>query len=675
MNSARMIAKNVTWRYVIALCLVALLTTTTFLMVSRTIAEEESRSAVVKLAADQRTLSQRIAFFANAFVTASTAADRDEYRRELLKTVRAMERAHEGLTAGDANLGVSAEIVASIQSLYFKGDRPFDTEVRNYLKNARALADLPEDEIGVDHPTLAALNLAGTNFIMQTHDLIVRILQQEGEQAIFKMERMELWLWLSTLLLLLLEGLFIFRPLARRIRTNVQDIEAAERRARHAARDAEAAAAAKTNFLRTMSHEIRTPLNAVLGMTHILMQTKLDAEQKDLAGHVKQSGEHLLQLLNDILDFSRLEMNKLTLEDYEFNLRKEIETCLSILAPLAGEKSIALTFKDKGQADDWYVGDSGRLRQVVMNLVGNAIKFTEHGKITVIVENSGPVPGQAGADHATCFKISVADTGIGIPQDKLELIFEEFNQADSSVTRTHGGSGLGLSICRGLVQLMGGQIGVESVEGIGSRFWFTVPLRAAEISVVLEEPSSESALPAAGLTETGGRERSFHHSAHNNPVPAAAPAGQTPAPGLTLPLSERAPDPAGLHILLAEDNQPNQMIARIFLERKGHKVQCVANGREAVHTVKSRPFDLILMDINMPVMDGVTATQKIRALPSPAANTPIIALTAHAMSGERERLIAQGMTDYLSKPLQEEDLFALIARVMAAQPAAERDVA
>jgi len=385
----------------------------------------------------------------------------------------------------------------------------------------------------------------------------------------------------------------------------------AEEELRSALDKAEAASKAKTDFLAMMSHEMRTPLNAVLGMLTLLQDAELDSALRGYVQSAHDAGSGLLDLIGDVLDLSKMNAGKHELEISPFSAVDLLNSVVTLLKPMAKRKGIWFEFKSHEHAKLAFYGDAGRLRQVLLNLTANALKFTDEGGVEIDLEVSNA------SENRYRLHFCVSDSGIGIPLSRQADLFKEFETLDSSYARRHGGTGLGLAISRRLVELMDGEIGFESAEGKGSRFWFDVELEACVRPQIEEQSVSDSEVHPAGR------------------------------PG---------------RVLLVEDVVANRQVAIEFLNRAGYRVDAVVDGREAVTAVAQFPYDVVLMDISMPSMDGIEATRQIRALPGPMSTIPIIAMTAHVMKGDRESFLAAGMNDYLQKPINRALMLKMVAQ-------------
>lgn len=406
---------------------------------------------------------------------------------------------------------------------------------------------------------------------------------------------------------------------SKRMHELTQRLQLNEAQMREAKEAAESANRSKGQFLANMSHEIRTPMNAIVGMTRIALESELTSDQRDCLEAVRTSADALLEIINDILDFSKIEAGKLDLESIPFSISDVLDDTLTVFSWRAREKGLELSVRRDADVPEILLGDPGRLRQILVNLIGNGIKFTERGEVKASVAPTRNVDGR----DTIRLQFAVRDTGIGIPADKQDAIFRAFEQADGSTTRKYGGTGLGLAITQHLVELMGGRLQVESRSGEGSTFHFTAVFGRAV----------PDALPA--------------------PVPIATPAI---SPSTTL---------KSLEVLLVEDGALNRKLAIRLLEKKGHRVTIACNGKEALAALERQSFDVVLMDLQMPEMGGLEATYIVRRREKGTGRrVPIVAMTSHALRGDEERCLQAGMDGYVSKPIEPARLWEVIDSVL-----------
>ena len=599
-------------RYSVGIVLLAVASTVTFLASTKLSQRETNRAEAIAVVANQRVLSQRIAFLVAALDEAPPAA-RDALNRGLRDAVDEMRLRHDELTGRREGHADLTRFTAPIEGVYFSGFLPFDNDVRRFLAQADAIiaagaagaAGAPGDEA----PMRAEVVAAGTDSMMQTHDLMVQIMKREAGLAVADAKRTDTVLWACVLSLLVLITLGIFRPMSRQVERSVHDLVEAETRAVAAAATARRAKEAKGHFLQAASHELRTPLNAISGFADVLSARGAEAPP-DALEQMQLASEHMAALLDTILDTHRADEGRLVLADEPFALEGPLMAAARIARGLAERKGLRFEAMIDLREGVVVRGDEGRLRQVCLNLLDNAVKFTARGGVRFEAYTDGP-------EDAPRLVVLVTDTGCGIAEDRQQAAFERFSAEGDVLSRGGGGLGVGLALTREIAELMGGEIGLRSKPEAGTQVEVVVPLTLTQLAPpVLEAPQ-------------GRLER----------------------------------------VLIVDDNLPNRMVADALIKPFCGETVHAEDGRAAVAACEAAPFDLVLMDVSMPVMNGIEATRLIRAGAKPNRATPIVAVTAHVAKEEVASLLAEGFDEVLHKPVRRAMIEAGVRRWTAGQPA------
>ncbi|MEO1658293.1 MAG: ATP-binding protein [Pseudomonadota bacterium] len=579
-------------RYTLALVLLASAWSVVSVVQYNTITGERSRASVIAMAAEQAALSQRIAFLVADSDFDGKGCFGGTQCEELVATVERMRANHAVLT-GDTELSSVAQHLGPLHEIYVAGAKSFADEVETFLYAASSLAMGSMDQMDVDETALRArIKNSGTHTMMQTHTLLVEVLEAEATRAIQAASMATSCAWIVSLLILGLISQKVFRPMADGLFAAFADMEKAQQEALQAAETAERANRVRGEFLKTASHELKTPLNAIMGLAEVIRHGEDKADR--LLSEMSHASDHLLSMLNTMLDSHKIDEGKLKISETEVALADELQAIASIASDFSGRKGLTFESRFNVPSTIRVKTDAQRIRQVCLNLLDNAVRFTHQGTIYFggeFVDNDG----------TPTLRLTVEDTGVGIEDNRLAEIFDRFSSVASVDNAKSGGLGLGLSFTKTVIEMLDGSIDLRSKVGEGTCFTLSIPLKTVS-----------GTRPGEADQDQGAPKR----------------------------------------VLIVDDNMPNRMVAEAMVQLLGGETVMAEDGQRAVDMASNEQFDLILMDISMPVMDGITATETIRRSPGPNQYTPIVAVTAHVAQEEVPDLINRGFQAVVHKPMR-----------------------